>query len=144
MTSESHLSSILAPRSVAIVGASENADKIGGRCLQYLLRFGFRGPIFPINPAREEIQGVRSFASFDALPEMAEMAIIAVPGMQAVEAIEACARHGSKVAVILSAGFGEAGPEGCVVQPTGTSGRAHHAASRSKIRRASGWLISAR
>ena len=103
---------MLAPRSIAIVGASENVDKLGGRCLQYLQRFGFQGKIFPINPARELTQGVRSYPSFEALPEVAELAIVALPGLQAVEAIEACARHGSKVAVILSAGFGEAGAEG--------------------------------
>ena len=103
---------MLAPRSIAIVGASENVDKLGGRCLQYLQRFGFQGKIFPINPMRELTQGVRSYPSFDALPEVAELAIVALPGLQAVEAIEACARHGSKVAVILSAGFGEAGAEG--------------------------------
>lgn len=107
-----HLAAMMAPRSIAIVGASENADKLGGRCLQFLLRFGFKGRIFPINPAREAIQGVRSYPSLDALPEVAELAIVAVPGLQAVEAIEGCARHGCKVAVILSAGFSEAGAEG--------------------------------
>lgn len=112
MQPDPHLAAMLAPRSIAIVGASENADKLGGRCLQFLLRFGFQGKIFPINPARAAIQEVCSYASLEALPEVAEMAIVAVPGLLAVEAIEACARHGCKVAVILSAGFGEAGPEG--------------------------------
>ena len=95
------------PRSIAIVGASDNVDKLGGRCLQYLLRFGFKGAVFPINPSRAETQGVKTYSDFDALPGLAELAVIAVPGEQAVEAVEACARHGTRVAVILTAGFGE-------------------------------------
>ena len=95
------------PRSIAIVGASDNADKLGGRCLQYLKRFGFTGAILPINPTRDETQGVKTYPGFDALPEVAELVVIAVPGDAAVEAVEACARHGTRVAVILTAGFGE-------------------------------------
>ena len=100
------------PRSIAIVGASEDPDKIGGRCLYYLKRFGFRGAIFPVNPARSQTQGVATYRSIDALPEVAELAIIAVPGEHAVEAVEACALHGTRVAVILAAGFGETGEAG--------------------------------
>ncbi len=95
------------PRSIAVVGASDNVDKLGGRCLQYLKKFGFRGAIYPINPARSETQGVKTYPDFDALPEVAELVVIALPGGQAVEAVEACARHGTRVAVILTAGFGE-------------------------------------
>ena len=95
------------PRSIAIVGASDNADKLGGRCLQYLKRFGFTGAILPINPTRDETQGVKTYSSFESLPEVAELVVIAVPGDAAVEAVEACARHGTRVAVILTAGFGE-------------------------------------
>ena len=49
----------LAPRSIALIGASENPNKIGGRPLAYLSRFGFQGAIYPINPTRAEVQGVR-------------------------------------------------------------------------------------
>ncbi|MDB5846400.1 MAG: CoA-binding [Rhodoferax sp.] len=98
---------VINPKSIAVVGASDNVDKLGGRCLQYLKKFGFQGRIFPINPARTETQGVRTYASFDALPETAEVAVIALPGAQAVDAVEQCARHGTRVVVILTAGFGE-------------------------------------
>ncbi len=100
------------PRSVAIIGASDNPDKIGGRCLEYLSRFGFTGAVFPVNPNRELTQGIKTYPSLDALPEVAQLVIIAVPGQQAVDAVEACAKHGASVAVILAAGFGETGPEG--------------------------------
>jgi acetate---CoA ligase (ADP-forming) len=116
MADHFQVSCVLAPQSIAVVGASENADKIGGRCLQHLLSHGFEGVIFPINPAREVTQGVRSYPSLDVLPGVPDLVIVAVPGVQAVEAIEASARLGSKAAVILSAGFAEAGPEGTELQ----------------------------
>ncbi|TAM33279.1 MAG: CoA-binding protein, partial [Rhodanobacter sp.] len=100
------------PKSIAVVGASDNVDKLGGRCLQYLKNFGFKGAIYPINPARGETQGVKTYPNFDALPAVAELAVIALPGGQAVEAVEQCARHGTRVAVILTAGFGEADDAG--------------------------------
>ena len=70
----------LAPRSIAVIGASENPNKIGGRPLAYLSRFGFQGAIYPINPNRAEVQGVRCFPSLAALPEAPDVAIVAVPG----------------------------------------------------------------
>ena len=108
----SDLKFALAPRSIAVVGASQNVDKIGGRCIEYLRRFGYAGTVFAINPARAEVQGVKSYPNLDALPELAELVIIAVPGELAVEAVEACARHGTRIAVILAAGFGETGAAG--------------------------------
>ncbi len=81
----------LDPRSIAIIGASENPDKIGGRPVDYLSRFGFRGRVFPTNPNRAQIQGLKSFPGLAALPEPPDVAIIAVPGAAAVAAVEACA-----------------------------------------------------
>jgi acyl-CoA synthetase (NDP forming)/uncharacterized OB-fold protein len=106
------LASATNPQSIAIVGASENENKLGGRCLQYLLRFGYKGKIFPINPTREETQGLRTYPDISSLPEPAELVVIAVPGAQAVEAVETAAKHGTKVAVVLTAGFGETNDAG--------------------------------
>lgn len=64
------LTSALNPRSVAIIGASENIHKIGGRPIYYMQRHGFQGAIYPVNPARDEIQGHKSYASMAALPEV--------------------------------------------------------------------------
>ena len=69
----------LDPRSIAVIGASDNADKIGGRPIAFLKRFGFKGPVFPVNPTREEIQGLRSYPSLAALPQVPELAIVATP-----------------------------------------------------------------
>lgn len=110
------LKSALDPASVAIVGASENPHKVGGRPLLYLKRYGYRGAIYPVNPARAEVQGVRAFAGIAELPEAPELAIVAVPGDEAVHAVEACAARGVKVAVVMASGFGETGAAGLAMQ----------------------------
>lgn len=106
------LAAALNPRSVAIVGASESPDKIGGRCISYMKRFGFTGAIYPINPGRDTTMGVKTYPSLDALPEPADLVVVCVPGEQAVAAVESCARLGIKVVIIITAGFGEAGEAG--------------------------------
>jgi acetate---CoA ligase (ADP-forming) len=103
----SRLRAALDPRSVAIIGASENPNKVGGRPVHYLDKFGFKGRIFPINPSRSEVQGYKCFKSLDDLPEAPEMVIVAVAGDNAIGAVEDCAAHGVKIAVVMASGFGE-------------------------------------
>ncbi|OJW88551.1 MAG: CoA-binding protein [Alicycliphilus sp. 69-12] len=110
------LASALAPRSVAVIGASENIHKIGGRPIHYMQRHGFQGAIYPINPAREKIQGHRSYASLAALPEAPDLAVIALGGDRTVAAVEECAARGVKGAVVIASGFGETGPAGRELQ----------------------------
>lgn len=102
----------LNPSSVAIIGASENPEKIGGRPIKYMLAHGFRGRIYPVNPTRPIIQGLRSYPDIASLPEVPDMAIICVPGASAVDAVEACAAAGVLIGVIISSGFAETGEEG--------------------------------
>jgi acetate---CoA ligase (ADP-forming) len=99
----------LAPGSIAVIGASENANKIGGRPIAYLSRFGFRGEVYPINPARETVQGLHAFAGLSALPAVPDVAVIAVPGQLAVDAVAECAAAGVKLAIVMASGFGETG-----------------------------------
>src|ERR1700753_807901 len=101
------LKAALDPRSVAIIGASESPNKIGGRPVHYLDKFGFKGKIFPINPSRPEVQGYTCYKSLADLPEAPEMVILAVAGDNAIGAVEDCAAHGVKVAVVMASGFGE-------------------------------------
>lgn len=101
------LKAALDPRSVAVIGASENPNKVGGRPVHYLDKFGFKGKIFPINPSRPEVQGHRCYKSLADLPEAPEMVIVAVAGDNAIAAVEDCAAHGVKVAVVMASGFGE-------------------------------------
>jgi acetate---CoA ligase (ADP-forming) len=102
----------LAPSSIAVIGASDNANKIGGRPIAYLSRFGFRGKVYPVNPARQEVQGLRSYAALADLPEVPDVAIIAVAGELAVQAVDECAQAGVSVAIIMSSGFGEVHAQG--------------------------------
>lgn len=110
------LESALNPRSVAVIGASENIHKIGGRPIHYMRQHGFGGRIYPINPAREEVQGLKSYASLAALPEAPDLAMVVVGGEKAVEAVAQCAARGVKSAVVVASGFGETGEEGRAVQ----------------------------
>src|ERR1700722_12141126 len=103
----SRLKAALDPRSVAIIGASENPNKVGGRPVHYLDKFGFKGKIFPINPSRSEVQGYKCYKSLADLPEAPEMVIVAVAGDNAIGAVDDCAAHGVKIAVVMASGFGE-------------------------------------
>lgn len=95
----------LDPRSIAVIGASDNANKVGGRPLNFLQRFGFRGDIYPVNPVRPTAQGLRTWPSVMDLPRAPELAIIAVAGDDAFQAIDDCAATGVKVAVVMTGGL---------------------------------------
>ena len=103
----SRLRAALDPKSVAIIGASENPNKVGGRPVHYLTKFGFKGKIYPINPTRTDVQGYKCYPSLKDLPEAPEMVIVAVAGDNAIGAVEDCAAAGVKVAVVMASGFGE-------------------------------------
>jgi len=116
MTVES-LKPFLTPRSIAILGASQDPNKVGGRPLHYLMRYGFKGPVYPINPGRPEVQGLKSFKSLDDLPEVPDLAVCVVAGDQAVTAIEDAARIGVKGLICITSGFAETSdPEGAIKQ----------------------------
>jgi len=102
----------LDPRSIALIGASENPHKVGGRPLLYLQRFGYRGRVYPINPNRAEVQGVQAYPDLASLPEAPDLAIVMVAGDAAAAAVEACAKRGVKLTICMASGFGETGSEG--------------------------------
>lgn len=110
------LDAVLRPRSIAVVGASQDATKVGGRPVALLRRFGFPGAVYPVNPRAAEVQGLPAFPSVAALPEAPDLAIIAVAAEGAPEALEACAAKGTKAAVVFSSGFAELGAAGEAAQ----------------------------
>lgn len=110
------LRSAIDPASIAVIGASDDPNKIGGRPIHYMLRQGYRGTILPINPNRDKIQGVTAYPSLEALPQVPELAIVAVAGDAAVQAVETCARLGVGTAVVIASGFGETGEAGRATQ----------------------------
>jgi acyl-CoA synthetase (NDP forming) len=106
-TNAASLGCALNPRSIAVIGASEHPNKVGGRPLAYLARFGYRGSIYPINPNRTTVQGVVAYPTLAAVPEVPDLAIVATPASATMAAVEACAARGVKVAIVMSSGFGE-------------------------------------
>ncbi len=116
MSGTSDIAPFFNPRSIAVIGASEDPAKIGGRPVRNLLLGGYRGQIFPINPRRERVQGLRSFASIADIGESADLAIISLPSLQVSDAVKACAASGVKAAIVFSAGFAEASDEGARAQ----------------------------
>lgn len=106
------LARALTPASVAIIGASDNPDKVGGRPIDYLQRFGYSGKIFPVNPSRQVVQGITCYPTVNVLPEVPDLAIIAVGSGLVREVVIACAAKKIPAAIILSSGFGEAGEQG--------------------------------
>ena len=107
--STSSLVPFLRPSSVAIIGASNERDKVGGRPLFYLKDYAFEGPIYPINPGRPEVQGVKAWKSLEELPEVPDLALVVIPGAAAVTAVKDCARRGVKAVICITSGFGETG-----------------------------------
>jgi acyl-CoA synthetase (NDP forming) len=106
----------LAPASIAVIGASDNPHKVGGRPLLYMKRYGYRGSIYPVNPSRPEVQGLKTFPGIADLPQTPDLAVIAVGGEEAVRAVEQCARRGVKACVVMTSGFGETGEAGLRLQ----------------------------
>src|SRR3546814_11333242 len=89
------------PSSVAVIGASGDKDKVGGRPVDYLKRFGFSGSIYPINPTRDVVQGIKCYPNLRALPETPDLAVIALEGPAVKAAVQVCAVGGGKAAVIM-------------------------------------------
>ncbi|WP_287931189.1 acetate--CoA ligase family protein [Achromobacter sp.] len=120
-TGDASLARLLDPASIAIVGASDNPDKIGGRPIHYMRRHGYAGALYPINPQRAEVQGERAWPSLAALPAAPDLAIVAVAGEQAVRAVDDCAALGVAAAIVISAGFSETGEAGRALQDAMTA-----------------------
>ena len=107
---------LVAPRSVAIVGASAQPTSIGGRPLANLRRFSFKGEIHLVSRSQEEIDGIRCVKTVSELPRDIDVALFVIP-QQAVEAaLEECIERGVRAVVLFSAGFAETGPEGARLQ----------------------------
>jgi acyl-CoA synthetase (NDP forming) len=103
-----------APASVAVVGASDDPEKIGGRPIRYLREFGYAGRVMPVNPGRSSVQGLRAYADLGSLPDVPDVAVIAVPGQAAFESVRAAAQAGVAGCVVMASGFAETGDPAAV------------------------------
>lgn len=110
------LDAFFSARSVAVIGASDDVTKIGGRPVQLLRKYGYAGAIYPINPKGGTIQGLQAYASVLDTPTAPELAIVAVPANATLQALRDCGNRGVRGVVVLSTGFAEAGAEGAALQ----------------------------
>jgi acetyl-CoA synthetase (ADP-forming) len=110
------VSQLLAPRSIAVIGASEDQTKFGGRLYRSLLKHGYQGAVYPINPGRETLFGLKTFPSVAATPEAPDMVVMALPRAKVKDEIAASAARGARGGIIITAKFSDAGPEGAALE----------------------------
>ncbi|HEX6323699.1 MAG TPA: GNAT family N-acetyltransferase [Vicinamibacterales bacterium] len=122
---------IFEPRAVAVVGAGRERGKIGAEILHNLIATGFSGPVYPIHPSADEIQGRRAYRRAVDVGAPIDLALIVVPAAQVLDAVDDCLAAGARGVCVISAGFSETGPEGAV----------REAALLSKIRAAGSRLV---
>ena len=107
---------LLSPSSIAVIGASSDVAKMGGRLVKYPLRHAYPGVLFPVNPRGGEIQGLKAYRDILEVPGSVDLAVLVVPAEQVVATLEQCAEKGVRAALILASGFAEASEEGRQLQ----------------------------
>lgn len=110
------LSPLLQPRSIAMIGASNNPARIGGMPLDLLRHFDFAGQVYPINPKYDEVFGYRCYADIESLPEAPDLAVLAIGAPEVTDMLRRCHARGVKAAIVYAAGFAEMGGEGVELQ----------------------------
>jgi acyl-CoA synthetase (NDP forming) len=110
------LDRVFRPRSVAILGASDDPSRISGRALHYLIRDGYAGALYPVNHRRDTVQGLPAYRSLDDVPQVPDVALIALPATALADAVRSCAAKGVGAAVVFAAGFAETGAAGAALQ----------------------------
>jgi acetyl coenzyme A synthetase (ADP forming)-like protein len=104
------------PKSIAVLGASRKPNNIGTRILNAILRAGFKGSVYPINPRADVAASLRAYPNLHELPETPDLVVVAVPAKAVASVIDDCAARGVRAAIVISAGFAEIGAEGRELQ----------------------------
>ncbi|HWX49376.1 MAG TPA: acetate--CoA ligase family protein [Roseomonas sp.] len=107
---------IVSPGSIAVIGASDDVGKFGGRVIHYLIKHGYAGRLLPINPKRATIRELPAHPSISAAPGPVDVAILAVPAANLAAQIEECAAAGVGACIVITGKLAEAGPEGEALQ----------------------------
>ncbi|QQN71664.1 acetate--CoA ligase family protein [Comamonas testosteroni] len=110
------LDALFSPRSIAVVGATDSPQRIGGIPLDYLLRFGYAGRLHAVNPRADTVQGLSAHARLTDIPEPVDLAIVAVPQAHVTAVLEDAAAARVRSMVLFSSGFAETGAEGAEAQ----------------------------
>ncbi|HVY18278.1 MAG TPA: acetate--CoA ligase family protein [Rhodopila sp.] len=116
MSNFAGLTPLLAPKTIAVLGASSDPTRIGGRPIAYMLAQKFPGTLYPVNPNRAEVQGLKAYPTVADLPETPDVAIVAVPSELAPQAIADLGAKGCKGVIMFTAGFAEVDDAGAAVQ----------------------------
>ncbi|MGJ7544565.1 acetate--CoA ligase family protein [Variovorax sp. LT1R16] len=117
-TPRHRLDPLLQPRSIAMVGASNQAGRIGGMPLDLLRHFGYAGQVFPINPKYQEVFGYTCYPDIESLPETPDLVVLAIGAEDVTAMLERCHAKGIPAAIVYAAGFAEAGDSGAALQRT--------------------------
>ena len=112
MEANNNLDAVFRPRSVAVIGASTVAGKLGHDILYNLIHAGFTGPIYPINPKADQVLELPAFKQIGDVPSPPDLAVVVIPARAVAGAIEQCGQAGVKAAIVITGGFAEAGPDG--------------------------------
>ncbi|MBS0334426.1 MAG: CoA-binding protein, partial [Proteobacteria bacterium] len=110
------LDALFRPGAIAVIGASANPAKIGGRPIDHLKRQGYAGAIYPVNPNYPHVQGLAAYPAVAAIGAPVDLAIVAVPAAQVLPALSDAAGAGVRAAVVFSSGFAEVGADGARLQ----------------------------
>ena len=106
------LGKLFNPDSIAIFGASEDLTRIGGLTLHFLLRHGYKGRIYPVNPKYKKIRGLSCYAAITDIPDPVDLALIGIPRASVFKALQQCAAKKTPFAILFSAGYAEMGASG--------------------------------
>ncbi len=104
------------PNAVVVIGASREEGKVGFSIVDNLVKAGFPGPIYPVNPKATEIRGLKCYPDLTQVPNGADLAVLVIPPRVCIPTLEACAGKGIRSAVVISAGFKEVGGEGAEIE----------------------------
>ena len=106
------LDQLFAPKSLAMIGATNKLNKWGGMILANVLTNRFTGKVFPVNPTSPEVLGQRAYRSVTDIPEQVDLAVIVTPAVTVAELIEDCGRKGIRTVLVVTSDFSETGQEG--------------------------------
>ena len=106
------LNPLFSPDSIAVIGASRSPGTIGYQIVDNLLRHGYRGVIYPVNPNAKAVHSIPTYPSISAIPGSVDMAVVVVPKELVLDVVEECGQNGVRGVVVISAGFREVGGEG--------------------------------
>ncbi|WXG41072.1 MAG: CoA-binding protein [Candidatus Freyarchaeum deiterrae] len=113
---ERGLESLFNPRSVAVVGASNNFGKIGGATLAAILSGEYQGEVYPVNPNEDKVFGLKTYPSVTSIPRDVDLVVITVPASVALGVLRDCEKKGVRACIMITAGFREVGGEGAEMQ----------------------------